>query len=145
MKIVDIKLTDGPNYWSVTRKQLVIMTLDLEELEDRPSHKIPGFYERLKNLLPSLEEHRCSEGVRGGFFQRVQRGTWMGHIIEHIALEIQTLAGIETGFGRTRDAGKKGLYHVVFSFAEPFSGRYAAEAAVDIARQLVDNQACDLA
>jgi len=79
------------------------MRLDLEELEQSPTNKIDGFRERIEALMPSLITHRCSEGVQGGFFSRIVRGTWMGHVIEHIALEIQTLAGMDTGFGRTRE------------------------------------------
>ena len=88
----------GPNYWSVRRTKLIQMKLDLEEKENMPTNKIPGFRERLEKLLPSLYEHRCSVGTPGGFFERVDEGTWMGHVIEHIALEIQTLAGMDTGF-----------------------------------------------
>ena len=84
-----------------------------------------------------MYEHRCSEGVPGGFFHRVEEGTWMGHIIEHIALEIQTLAGMDTGFGRTRGYGEKGVYNVVFSYMEENVGRYAAEAAVRICEALI--------
>src|SRR5438046_169468 len=100
MKILSIQALRGPNIWSVSRKKLIQMRLDLEELEKFPTNKISGFRERLENMFPTLIEHRCSEGVRGGFFQRVDKGTWMGHVIEHIALETQTLAGMETGFGR---------------------------------------------
>ena len=92
----------GPNYWSVRRHKLIVMVLDLEELEHRPTNQIDGFQERLEAMFPGMYEHRCSEGVPGGFFHRVQEGTWMGHVIEHIALEIQTLAGMDCGFGRTR-------------------------------------------
>jgi cyanophycin synthetase len=144
MKVLNVRTTDGPNYWSVHRHQLVVMTLDLEEMEECPTHKIPGFYERISALLPSLYRHRCSEGVEGGFFHRVQTGTWMGHVIEHIALEIQTLAGMDTGFGRTRDAGRKGLYHVVFSFVDAEAGKYAGSAAVRIAGALIRGDAYDL-
>jgi cyanophycin synthetase len=140
MKILDIRTMMGPNYWSVSRHKLIVMLLDLEELEERPTNKIPGFLERLKRLMPSLYEHRCSEGVPGGFFQRVEEGTWMGHVIEHIALELQTLAGMDTGFGRTREAGgqKQGVYHVVFSYVEAKAGQYTAKASVAIAQALVD-------
>ncbi|MEO6832097.1 MAG: cyanophycin synthetase, partial [Chitinophagaceae bacterium] len=140
MKILDIRTTIGPNYWSISRHKLIVMLLDLEDLEERPTNSIPGFYERLKELMPSLYEHHCSEGVEGGFFMRVQEGTWMGHVIEHIALELQTLAGMDTGFGRTREAGgqKKGVYHVVFSYLEAKAGQYTARAAVRIAQALVD-------
>ena len=104
----------GPNYWSVRRHKLIQMRLDLEELEQSPTNKIDGFSERLEKMLPSMFSHRCSEKVAGGFFLRVKNGTWMGHVIEHIALEIQTLAGMETGFGRTRSTSKEGVYNVVF-------------------------------
>ena len=86
MKIIDIKVLKGPNYWSVRRPKLIQMKLDLEEMEERPTNKIDGFLERLKTLLPGMYEHRCSEGVAGGFFTRVEEGTWMGHVIEQIAL-----------------------------------------------------------
>lgn len=113
------------------------MVLDLEEMEELPSNKIKGFADRLKILFPSMYSHRCSVGEPGGFFQRVEEGTWMGHIIEHIALEIQTLADMDTGFGRTRDYGEKGVYNVVFSYVEENVGRYAAKAAVAICKALI--------
>lgn len=144
MRIKEINVLRGPNYWSIRRHKLIVMVLDLEEMEERPSHIIEGFYERLKKLLPSLNSHRCSEGHEGGFFERVKDGTWMGHIIEHIALEIQTLAGMETGFGRTRGYGKVGVYQVVFSYLEANVGRYAAESAVAICEALITNKAYDL-
>lgn len=144
MKVIDIKVLRGPNYWSIKRHKLIQMTLDIGELEQKPTDEIPGFYERLKNLLPSLYDHRCSEGVPGGFFNRVQEGTWMGHVIEHIALEIQTLAGIDAGFGRVRGAGKEGVYHVVFSYGEEKQGIYAGHAAIRIAQALIDSQEYDL-
>lgn len=120
------------------------MRLDLQELEHKPTNKIDGFYERLKALLPSMYEHRCSPGVPGGFFERVIAGTWMGHVIEHIALEIQTLAGMDTGFGRTRETKTTGVYNVVFNYLEEKVGIYAAEAAVRIAQALIDDTEYDL-
>lgn len=120
------------------------MRLDLEELEQFPTNKIEGFRERIEALLPSLVEHRCSEGHRGGFFERIERGTWMGHVIEHIALEIQTLAGMETGFGRTRETKTPGTYNVVFSYLEENVGIYAAEASVRIAEALISGAEYDL-
>ncbi len=144
MKILDIKAMSGPNYWSATRHKLIVMLLDLEEMENSPTDKIPGFLERLTALMPSLYEHRCSEGVPGGFFMRVEEGTWMGHVIEHIALELQTLAGMDTGFGRTRETKEPGVYHVVFSYHEAKAGIYTAKAAVKIAQALADGQPYDL-
>ena len=144
MKIVEIKVLKGPNYWSVRRTKLIQMKLDLEEKEQMPTNAISGFRERLENMMPSLIEHRCSEGTRGGFFKRVDEGTWMGHVIEHIALEIQTLAGMDTGFGRTRSTGKEGEYYVVFSYMEEDAGVYAAKAAVRIAHALIFEEAYSL-
>ncbi len=139
MKIAEIKVLRGPNYWSVRRTKLIQMKLDLEELEQLPTNEIIGFSERLEKMFPSMIEHRCSKGTRGGFFERVKEGTWMGHVIEHIALELQTLAGMETGFGRTRGTGKDGEYHVVFSYLEEEAGVFAAKASVSIAQSLIEN------
>ena len=144
MKILKIQALRGPNIWSVRRKKLIQMRLDLEDLEQKPTHKIDGFRERLEALIPSLIEHRCSEGVRGGFFMRVDEGTWMGHVIEHIALEIQTLAGMDTGFGRTRVTKEHGVYNVVFSYVEENVGLFAAESSVAIAQAVIDGTEYDL-
>ena len=144
MKILKIQALRGPNLWSIRRTKLIQMRLDLEELEERPTDKIEGFRERIEALLPSLIEHRCSEGCYGGFFQRVDRGTWMGHVIEHIALEIQTLAGMDVGFGRTRETKTPGVYNVVFNYLEEKVGVYAAKAAVRIAEALISGEDYDL-
>lgn len=137
MKILKIQALRGPNIWSVQRKKLIQMRLDLEEMEQFPTNKIEGFRERIEAMFPTMIEHRCSEGTRGGFFSRIERGTWMGHVIEHIALEIQTLAGMETGFGRTRETKTPGTYNVVFSYTEENVGLFAAESAVAIAEALI--------
>ena len=83
MKILHTRTLRGPNYWSIRRPKLVVVRLDLEKLADRPSDTLPGFYDGLVQVLPSLEEHHCSPGCRGGFLSRVQDGTMMGHIVEH--------------------------------------------------------------
>ena len=144
MKILSIQALRGPNIWSVRRKKLIQMRLDLEDMEQKPSNLVDGFPERLEALFPTMYEHRCSEGVAGGFFMRVRRGTWMGHVIEHIALEIQTLAGMETGFGRTRETKTPGIYNVVFSYTEESVGLFAGEAAVRIAEALISGDEYDL-
>ncbi|MEP6597532.1 MAG: cyanophycin synthetase [Ginsengibacter sp.] len=140
MKIIEIKVLRGPNYWSVRRPKLIQMKIDLEEMEEKPSDKIPGFKENLQNLLPGLYEHRCSESVPGGFLSRVEGGTWMGHIIEHVALELQTIAGMDMGFGRTRSASKKGEYFVVFDYMEEQAGVYAAKAAFKLVQALANRE-----
>ena len=140
MKIENIQVLRGPNIWSTNRKKLIQMRLDLQEMEHKPSNAIPGFLERLNKLIPSLHEHRCSPGVPGGFYQRVEAGTWMGHVVEHVALEIQSLAGMDTGFGRTRETKKPGVYNVVFTYIEEKVGVYAAEAAVRIVEAVINGE-----
>jgi len=144
MKIREINAMRGPNYWSVRRHKLIVMVLDLEEMEERPSNSITGFKDRLEVLFPTMYEHRCSVGTAGGFFQRVEEGTWMGHIIEHIALEVQTLAGMDVGFGRTRGYGEEGVYNVVFAYMEESVGRYAAKLSVDICEALIKGEDYDM-
>jgi cyanophycin synthetase len=144
MKIREINAMRGPNFWSIRRHKLIVMVLDLEEMEELPTNKIDGFAERIRKMFPSMYSHRCSEGCEGGFFMRVDEGTWMGHVIEHIALEIQTLADMDTGFGRTRGYGEKGVYNVVFSYIEESVGRYAAKAAVRICEALIAAEPYDL-
>jgi cyanophycin synthetase len=144
MEIRSINAMRGPNYWSVRRHKLIVMVLDLQEMEELPSNKIPGFRERLEAMFPTMYEHRCSVGTAGGFFQRVEEGTWMGHIIEHIALEVQTLAGMDTGFGRTRGYGEEGVYNVVFSYIEENVGRYAAKISVAICEALIAGEEYDM-
>ncbi|MEQ9120739.1 cyanophycin synthetase [Fulvivirga sp.] len=145
MKILEIRAMKGPNYWSVNRHKLIVMVLDIEDMEQRPTNTIDGFLERLKAMFPTMYEHRCSVGEPGGFFQRVEEGTWIGHVIEHIALEIQSMAGMEVGFGRTRGYGEEGVYNVVFAYTEEEVGKFAAKASTKIAEALVNNTEYDLA
>ncbi len=144
MKIIEIKALRGPNYWSIRRGKLIQMMIDLEEMEQQPTNTIPGFRENLEKLIPTLYAHRCSENKPGGFFERVDEGTWMGHVMEHIALEIQTLAGMDMGFGRTRGTGKEGEYYVVFNYMEEAVGIFAAKASFKICEALIAGKDYDL-
>ncbi|RZJ73389.1 MAG: cyanophycin synthetase [Flavobacterium sp.] len=144
MKILKIQVLRGPNVWSNYRRKLIQMRLDLEDLENYPTNKIDGFGDRLKALMPSMVSHTCSEGHRGGFFSRVETGTWMGHVIEHMALELQTLAGIEVGYGRTRETKESGVYNVVFAYTDEEAGIYTAKVAVKIAEALISGNEYDL-
>ncbi len=138
MKILKTLTLRGPNYWSIRRKKLIVMRLDLEDLADKPSNEIPGFYEGLVEVLPSIVEHYCSPGHRGGFLERVKKGTYMGHIIEHVALELQELTKMPVGFGRTRETATPGVYNVVFEYLDEQAGRYAGRAAVRLCQSIVD-------
>jgi cyanophycin synthetase len=140
MEILEIRALRGPNYWSGYWKKVIVMRLDIGEYEERPSNNIEGFHDRMAELMPSLDAHGCSYGEAGGFLRRVQEGTWAGHIIEHLALEMQTLAGMDTGYGRTRETGEKGVYNVVFSYFEEEVGRYVAKAAVKVFLALAEGE-----
>jgi len=140
MEILDLSVMRGPNYWSNYRHTVIVMKLDIGELENFPSNKISGFNERLKKLIPSLYEHCCSEGHKGGFFERLDEGTWMGHVVEHIAIEIQTLAGMYCGYGRTRVTKTTGIYNVVYAYENERAGLYAGRLAVNIADKLITGE-----
>jgi len=144
MKILNINVMSGPNLWSVNRPRIVVMHLDIGDLEYRPTNEIEGFYERITALIPGLYKHHCSEGEPGGFFARVKEGTWIGHVVEHIAIELQVMAGIEAGFGQTRGTGVEGHYFVAFDYEEEESGLLAAEKAFLIAKNLVDGTETDI-
>jgi cyanophycin synthetase len=113
------------------------MVVDLGVLEDFPSNKIPGFTDALVGLLPSLEDHACSLGRRGGFITRLRDGTWTGHIAEHIALELQNLAGTDVRHGKTRSTGEHGRYNVIYEFREESVGIEAGKLAVALVNHLV--------
>ncbi|MBE9064472.1 cyanophycin synthetase [cf. Phormidesmis sp. LEGE 11477] len=138
MKVLKTQTLRGPNYWSIRYGKLIVIRLDLEDLAERPSDTIDGFYEGLVAALPSLVEHFCSPGVRGGFLRRLQTGTMMGHIVEHVALELQTLAGMHVGFGRTRETADPGVYQVVFQYENEAAGRYAARAALRLCESIIE-------
>lgn len=144
MEILKIRVMRGPSIWSIVRKNLIYMKLDIGKYENFPTNKIYGFAQALEKLMPSLKSHHCSEDKEGGFFERVHEGTWLGHVIEHIALELQTLAGMHCGFGRTRSTDKKGIYHVVFSYEIERAGIYAAQAACRIVEKLVSGDAYEI-
>lgn len=138
MRILKTQTLRGPNYWSIRRSKLIVMQLALEELTEKTSNEIPGFYEGIVKVLPSLIEHHCSRGHRGGFLERIKEGTLMGHIIEHIALELQELAGMPVGFGRTRETSTPGVFDVVFEYIDEQAGRYAGRAAVRLCKSIVE-------
>jgi cyanophycin synthetase len=125
----------GPNIWA--RMPAILMEMDIGELEERPTNKIPGFYEHLTELLPGLYEHSCSVGKAGGFLQRMREGTWMGHVAEHVALELQNLAGAEVTRGKTRGAGERGVYNVVYAYDQEDVGIAAGKLAVRLLNHII--------
>jgi cyanophycin synthetase len=132
----------GPNIW--TYRPVIEAWVDIGALEDHPSNTLPGFVERLVAWLPGLIEHRCGVGERGGFVKRLVEGTWAGHIMEHVVLELQNLAGMPTGFGKARETGVRGVYKVAFRTREEHVGRAALAAGRDLVMAAIDNEAFDL-
>lgn len=112
IQLLRINYLRGPNLW--TYRPALETWLDLGELEDWPSNTLPGLNQRLCAWLPALMEHHCGVGERGGFLQRLQEGTWCGHVLEHVVIELLNLAGMPTGFGQTRSTSRRGVYRMVF-------------------------------
>jgi cyanophycin synthetase len=135
LRILETRVLRGPNYWA--REPVIRMLVDLGNLEEFPSNRIPGFSDALVALLPTLEDHACSLGRRGGFITRLQEGTWAGHIAEHIALEFQNLAGTDVRHGKTRSAGVHGQYNCIYEYKEEAVGLQAGRMAVDLVNHLV--------
>ena len=135
LRIIETRSLRGPNYWA--REQVIRMVVDLGVLEEFPSNLIPGFTEALVELLPTLEDHACSLGRRGGFVSRLKEGTWAGHIAEHISLELQNLAGTNVRHGKTRSTGEHGQYNVIYEYREEDVGREAGRISVALVNHLV--------
>lgn len=142
IRILKVTYLRGPNIW--TYRPTLEAWIDIGDLEDCPSNTLPGFYDRLTAWLPSLEEHHCSPGVRGGFLQRLREGTWPGHIMEHVALELQNLAGMQTGFGKARSTHVRGVYKVVIRTRQEDVGRAALQAARDLVMAAIEDTPFDV-
>ncbi|SNC59684.1 cyanophycin synthetase [Kytococcus aerolatus] len=143
LTIVSTRVYRGPNLWSYD--QAMHLVVDLGILEEYPSSAIDGFTERLTGLLPTLDKHTCSTGREGGFVERLHEGTWMGHIAEHVALELQNLAGHRVTRGKTRSVpGHPGRYNMIYAYSEERLGRAAGELAVRIVNHCVDPVAAPL-
>lgn len=143
IEILRVTHLRGPNIW--TYRPVIEAWVDIGELEDFPSNTLPGFYERLTAFLPGLVEHHCSPGVRGGFLQRLQEGTWAAHIVEHVSLELQNMAGMRTGFGKARQTSQRGVYKVAFRTRHEKVGTAALYLARDVVMAAINNTEIDLA
>src|SRR5262245_3300888 len=138
MRVLETRVYRGPSPYGY--RPVIRLTIDLEELEQYPTNKLPGFNERVVELLPTLQEHGCSYGEPGGFIRRLHdgEGTWLGHVAEHIAIELQCLAGTPVTYGKTRSApGQPGVYHVIYSYTEEQVGVEAGELALKLVRSLL--------
>ena len=135
LRILETRVLRGPNYWA--REPVVRLLVDLGVLEQYPTNKLPNFTDALVALLPTLEDHACSLGRRGGFITRLRDGTWTGHVAEHVALEFQNLAGTDVRHGKTRAAGPVGQYNCIFEYREEQVGLEAGRMAVRLVNHLV--------
>lgn len=142
MKIQQVQVLRGPNIWA--NFPVLEAWVDIEELEQSPSHVIPGFNDRLMSWLPSMIEHRCSIGERGGFFERLRTGTYMGHILEHVTLELQSLAGTPVGFGRARETSTVGVYKVAIEYKDESLGKAALQSAFDLCLAAIHDRPFDV-
>lgn len=142
LKILRTTYLRGPNMW--TYREVLEVWLDLGVLEEWPSNKLPGFVDRLLAVLPEVGGHHCGLGVPDGFLERLRTGTWMGHVLEHIIIEIIELAGMEAGFGQTRETGAPGVYRMVFKVPEETVGRVALEAGLGLLHSVLNQRPFDL-
>lgn len=143
IQILRLNYLPGPNIW--TYRPIIEALIDIGEFEDYPSHKIDGFNERLNEWLPGLIEHHCGVGFRGGFLTRLVGGTWMGHVMEHVSIELQLMAGARAEFGKAREISRRGVYRVVFRTEHEALGRAAFLAAHAIVMAAANNTPYDMA
>ena len=136
LRVIETRVYRGPNYWSY--EPAIKLVVDLGVLEQFPTNLIPGFADGLLSWLPGVGQHSCSTGRAGGFAKRLRDGTWVGHVAEHVALQLQRDAGTEVGRGKTRGTGEPGRYHVVYSYAEESVGLAAGRLAVRLVNHLVE-------
>lgn len=142
IQLLRINYLRGPNIW--TYRPVLEVWLDLGKLEDFPSNTLPGMTDRLTQWLPALIEHHCGVGERGGFLQRLQEGTWCGHILEHIVIELLNLAGMPTGFGQTRSTSKHGIYRMVFRARDEQVARVALQQGHQLLMAAINDESFDV-
>jgi len=142
IQILRMNYLRGPNIW--TYRPIIEALIDLGEMEDHPSNKIDGFNDRINGWLPGLVEHHCGVGHRGGFLTRLVGGTWMGHIMEHVSIELQLLAGARAEFGKAREISKRGIYKVVFRTEHEELGRESFLAARELVMAAANNTPFDI-
>lgn len=138
MYILESRALRGPNYFH--QKPVILLKIDLEELEEKPTDLIPGFKDNLEKMIPTMIEHTCSPGVRGGFFKRLERGTWAGHVAEHIAIELQNLIGHNITYGKTVTLKEKGKYFIAYRYLNEAVGLKAGEMAIEITNNLFNGK-----
>src|SRR5215216_5166880 len=141
MKIQSIRTLNGPNVYS--HRPVLLMHLDLSELAERESREFKGFNEKLLTILPGINNHHCSLGRPGGFVTRLEEGTYFGHVVEHVALELTELCGIGKSHGKTRhDIGS--IYNVAIEFQAEQASTHLCEQAVNLVEALLHEEEFEL-
>ncbi len=136
LTVVEARVYRGGNIWSYN--PAIHLIVDLGVLEGYPTDTLEGFTDRLLELLPGLESHTCSRGVKGGFVQRLREGTWLGHVAEHVSLQLQQEAGHDLRRGKTRAVkGVPGRYNVIYDYNDETVGLAAGRLAVRLVNHLV--------
>ena len=136
LKIISSRVFRGPNVWHY--EPAIQLVVDLGVLEDFPTNKLPGFADALVERLPGLMNHSCSRGRRGGFVERLHEGTWVGHVAEHVALQLQQSVGHDMRRGKTRQVkGERGRYNVIYAYYDESVGLAAGELAVRLINHLI--------
>jgi hypothetical protein len=133
IRITALHATRGLNFWS--KRPVIRMDLVVGPFDDISSADVPGFTDTLMHAMPGLIEHRCSIGSHGGFRTRLRRGTYAPHIIEHVALELQTMIGHDVGYGRTRGGDEEGEYTLVFEYSHEQVGLRSAALALEVVQR----------
>ncbi|HLN78306.1 MAG TPA: cyanophycin synthetase [Nocardioidaceae bacterium] len=137
LAILETRVYRGANIWSYDKA--IHLVVDLGSLEEFPTNTLPGFTENLLQMLPGLREHSCSRGRRGGFVERLNEGTWLGHVTEHAALALQQVVGHDIRRGKTRQVkGVPGRYNIIYGYVDEQVGLAAARLAVRLVNHLVE-------
>ena len=142
LRVTRLRAVRGPNFWRLA--PVIACDLTLGSLEDVPSTEIPGFNERLMSMLPTLSDHPCSRGAEGGFVERLNEGTHLPHIMEHVALELQTLAGTDVAFGRVVESGDPGVWWLIIAYEEEEVGLQAMRETVRLVRACITGEPFDV-
>ena len=142
IEIRQSKVFRGPSIWA--RVPVVHLTIDIGDLEERPSNAIPGLTERLLELIPTLHDHKCSRGHRGGFVENLREGTAISHVLEHVAIELQSLTGADVSRGKTRDTAERGVYNVIYQYRQEEVGVAAGALGCRLLNHLVHSSEPEL-
>jgi len=141
LRVTRVRALRGPNYWRLA--PVIACDLALGSLDQVTTAELSGFTDRLVAALPSLFDHKCSVGHPGGFIERMREGTYLPHVLEHVALELQTRAGSDVSFGRVVPSGDEGVWWVIVAYEDEEVGVRAMHEAVALLRACISDEPFD--